>query len=150
GINEVAEESEQHSGPLRARMPHLAVVIPPGTESVAVTIDGGDVAPALLARPLPLDPGSYAITARAPRRAFSTTDTVAEGRETRVDVVFTEVPIAVSATSVAAPPADEGPRPEAPRAEHGSSGTRRTLGWALIGTGGGALVGAAISLGVRG
>jgi hypothetical protein len=154
----VADEAKEHAANVRARLPRLFIVVPPGTDT-RVEVDGQVVASVLLSRPVAFDPGAHKIVATAPGLVFSRDVLVAEREERRIDVVLSRVsPPAAPAPASAGPVAPLASPPEASSgkgvAADSTSGNTshdrwNTLGWVAVGVGGAALVGASASALVR-
>src|SRR5260221_5924945 len=112
----VVEEAKEHAANVRARVPKLLIVLPPGKES-RVEVDGQVVASVLLTRPVAFDPGTHKIVASAPGLSFSREVSIVERDERRIDVIFSSAPL----SAVSASPASRGetvpangPIPDAP------------------------------------
>jgi hypothetical protein len=151
GVGAVMDEARDHAASVRSRVPKLLIVLPAGADA-KVEVDGQAISSGLLARPLPFDPGRHTISASAPGQAFSHEVTISERDEKRIDVVFTAVPVAPAPKVAAAPPAPASPSPpSSPPAPTASSDTgtsargSSTVGWVIVGAGGAALAGAALT-----
>lgn len=111
---------------LRARVPTLAISIPPGMEpssaDLEVALDGQAQSKERLAAPIALDPGVHRVEARAPgRRPFAMVVTLNERDRARVDVALPPIaaepaPIAASASPTPARANDETSGAEKPQA----------------------------------
>jgi hypothetical protein len=90
---------------LRARIPAVALQIPPDAKAAKIKIDGQAVEPSRASVPIPLDPGEHTIDATAEGSvAFSTKVTLAE-KESKVVVVALP---SLTAPPVEAPPSRGG------------------------------------------
>jgi hypothetical protein len=128
---------------IEARMPRLAIVLPPSAPTgTAVVRDGVPVPSATLGDETPVDPGEHVIVTSAPGHLDrSQTVVLLEGQGRRV--------VAETGAATEREPADAEPRPLAPEAPspiaaHGASG-RRTGGWIAGGAGLAGLALAAVS-----
>lgn len=153
GVPTVVDEARDHANTIRGRVPKLLIVLPAGSDSAKVEVDGQVISSGLLARPLPFDPGRHTVAASAPGQAFSREVTISEKEEKRVDVAFSPVPFAATpkiTPSAAAPGPPASSTASSATADSGTSSTRSsTLGWVAVGTGGLAIAGAAITAVMR-
>jgi hypothetical protein len=122
---------------LSRRVPTLVIVSPSGVTGVQVSIDGQVIAPAVLERPAPVNPGQHRVRAWAPGYLdFDTELTLSEG-ERRV--------VTLRLTPEAAPPAEAAPaQPVRARPSASSGLTTRT--YVLVGEV--AVTAAALAVGV--
>jgi hypothetical protein len=151
GVGAVIDEARDHAASVRSRVPKLLIVLPAGADA-KVEVDGQAISSGLLARSLPFDPGRHTVSASAPGQAFSREVTIAEKEEKRIEVTFTPVPLAAAPKSAASAPAPAvtAPPPTPPSADTGTASIgSSTMGWVVVGTGGIALAGAAITAVLR-
>jgi hypothetical protein len=152
-----AAVAEQKAAALAPRLPYLTVTVMAPVPGLQIARDDQLLGPGLLGSAVPLDPGSYVLTASAPgHRSWKTTVDVAEAESKIVQVpeLEPEVPSPVPAPA----PAPELPSPvppavvpvamAAPPAAAVPSATGgHALGWIIGGTGVAALaVGAGFGL----
>jgi hypothetical protein len=130
---------------LEAKLSKLVVKSPP-TEGLAISIDGVPLSSASLGVPLPFDPGTHTVEAKAPGKKVHTAQLVVE----RGPILQTlEIPALADdapppAAAVSAPPAPPPPPPPPPS----SGGGQRTVGLVLGGVGL-AAIGAGAFFGLR-
>jgi len=106
----------------------------PATESsgVELFVNGENLGPNLVGTPLERDPGAYKIRAQAPyAEAVSTEVALGAGDSRRVTIRIVQNP------------------PAKPGEEVDTGGTKRTVGWALVGVGGASLVAGIVTMIVR-
>jgi hypothetical protein len=134
-----AAVAERKAVELEPRLPHLTVT---ATAPIAgLQIQRGDerLGPGLLGSAVPVDPGSYVVTAIAPgHRAWKTAIEVAEAESKTVQVpeLEPEAPPAAEAQPSPAPPAIAPVPPAPPPAPASPSrGGGGTFGWIIGGTG---------------
>jgi len=78
---------------LAASIPTLSLHVPSGVEGVTVTIDDHSIPTPVLDNPVPLDPGSHQVLARAPNRpAFSRAVELLAGQSKTLDLEFDPIP----------------------------------------------------------
>ena len=135
-----AAAAEKKAAQLEPRLPYLTVTVAAPVEGLEVARGGERVGPELLGSAVPLDPGSYVVTARAPgHRPWKTTVDVAEAESRTVQVPELEPQAPPpAATPVVPPPAPTAvapvaPAPLAPTAPPPPS--HSALGWVVGGTG---------------
>ncbi len=151
GAAEVAEESEQHIAALQPRIPSLRIALPADTPSPSVQVDGQPVVTALLAVPLPLDPGQHAVVVEAPGRStFARDVALSEGQSLTLEVVLPKA----EPPPAAAPPVPESPRNKPaptpmPARQPPEPPSSSAPGWIVMGAGGALLVGAGVAALVR-
>lgn len=120
---------------LTPRIPSLVIKVegmPAG--GAQVTLDGDIVATALLGEPLPTNPGRHTVVVQLASRSIRREVLVQEGKQERVVLQLAEAP---ASTGSAPSPATAS---AAPRSERQPASARKTVGWALVGTGGAGLV----------
>ncbi|MEQ9321407.1 MAG: tetratricopeptide repeat protein [Polyangiaceae bacterium] len=140
---------------LQPRIPQLTIEVNdlPEGASVAVTVDGATVPPALLGVARPTDPGDHLIEATVGGTKRAQRITLAEGARERVTLDMS----GAAGTPVQPQPPTHGPGPvspvppmpdEPPPADTGSSSVMATVGWVAIGLGGAGIVAGAIAGGL--
>jgi hypothetical protein len=106
-VAQLKDDEEAASQALRqiaARVPGVALRLPPDIRGVSVTVDGKRVD--MQGGEVDLDPGERALVISAPGRAdFRTTVTAAEGKRTELEV---SLPLASGGSGDQAPPGGEG------------------------------------------
>jgi hypothetical protein len=127
---------------LAARIPELTVALRKDAPSAArVFLDGTQLSPSELGRPVPIDPGTHAVLVRAPGRADQRSELSMHDAERRVVEVDAGPPLD-HATD--APPAGTSPNgPPPPEAGPGSA--RRTTAYLLGGVGAVGVVAGAVT-----
>jgi hypothetical protein len=149
-----AAVAEKRASALEPRLPHLTVIAQGPAAGLEIARNGERLGSGLLGSAVPVDPGSYGVTAGAPgHRTWTTTIELAEGESKTVQVPAlepealpaTELPVLPSPVQPSPPPVPPvtplvGPRP-APTSAGGP------LGWIVGGAGVAALaVGAGFGL----
>jgi hypothetical protein len=122
--------AQEHADALAPKLSYLTVELSPGARvnGLEVLVDGAPRAADLLGIPLPSDPGTRRVEARAPgKRAWSGDVDVGPDSD-RKAIVIPALEDAPAAPVTAPPPADRA----APAAEGGGS---RTAGWIIGGAG---------------
>jgi hypothetical protein len=139
-----AAVAEKKAAELEPRLPYLTVTATALVVGLQIARGDERLGPGLLGSAVPVDPGSYIVTASAPgRRAWKTTVDVAEAESKTVEVpeLEPEAPAAVKAQPPPAPPAIAPVQPAVPPAPASPSrGGGGTFGWMIGGTGVAALV----------
>jgi hypothetical protein len=139
------EVAKQRHAELEAKLSFLTIVVPPETRKLggfALTLNGYPVPQDAWDQRVPVDPGPFAIAAKADGyQPFSTTLRVdPDGDKREVTVTLVRVP---PPPPVAAPPSPVAPPPPPPPRASASGSSRKTLGFVSLGVGGaGLLVGA--------
>jgi len=81
---------------LATRIPKLTLRLPPDIQGASIEIDGHAVTPTVLRYPVPVDPGTHQIIARAPNRPdFSRTVSLAAGESKTLELEFAPAPAPV-------------------------------------------------------
>jgi tetratricopeptide (TPR) repeat protein len=135
-----AAVAEKKATEIAPRLPYLTVTAMAPVPGLQIARGDQRLAPGVLGSAVPLDPGSYVVTASAPGyRAWSTTVDVAEAESKKVQVPELEpegAPPAAAPVPVPAPPAIAPVPPvAAPAAPPSSTTGGHTLGWIIGGTG---------------
>jgi serine/threonine-protein kinase len=135
--------AREHAGALLPTLPRLSVVVPPEVVVSGLVLEKGDrpIDRALWGSPVPTDPGSYVISARAPGH-IPWSLRVDVGSK-NANVVVTVPPLPVDALAPPGPLADARAPASAPR-EQAPSSTQRTSGLIVGGVGLGAIAAGAI------
>ena len=117
-------------------VPHLSIVLPAGTPSDAsIELDGVALGRAALDAPIPVNPGSHAVTLRlADGRATLLNVDVARGTKQEAKLTLpADAPPPAPAPAPSVKPAS--PPPAAPPPPRQESSGQRTAGWISIGVG---------------
>jgi hypothetical protein len=131
----IVEQTGAALAALKPRIPLLTLRIPEGIPGLRVEIDGVVLDEAQLRRPLPRDPGAFALRASAPGyEDFSRIVSLSEGGSQTLDVVLSR---AAPPPSPPSPPPSSAPSPPGPPPR--ASGPAR---WPAYAVGGAALVAA--------
>lgn len=140
GANDVAAAAAAELADLRPRIPRIAVVFAGERRPLRALLDGRKLALAVVDAPLLVDPGEHQLTFEFEGGTIEKKTRVAEHETVRVVIEAPPPRAVVVAVPTAAQPE---PAPSATDKPKGSGGSS-TLGWALVGAGGAALVGAGI------
>jgi hypothetical protein len=90
---EVLSALREPMAALRARIPHLIVLVPPDVDGLGVSLDGRVVTPGYYNAEIPVDPGSHVVEARASgRKPFKRTVVTPERDVTTVAVTLDPEP----------------------------------------------------------
>jgi len=82
---------------LAARIPKLILRLPADVQGASVEIDGHGVTPTVFRYPVPLDPGTHQIVARAPNRSeFSRSVSLSAGETRTLDLELSPAPAPIS------------------------------------------------------
>jgi len=140
---------------LEPKLSRLAVVVPDSsqTSGLVVTRDGESVGDAEWGASMPLDPGQHTVTASAPGKHpwKAVVEIGGAGSTAKVIVPMLDdepAPPPPPAPTIA-PPDTSSPATSTP-AQPASSAPSKTPGWVLLGVGGAAVVGGAITWALRG
>jgi hypothetical protein len=139
GNKDVLAATEEPLRDLRARVPQLTVRVPDVT-GAEVLLDGNRIAPGLHGVPMPVDPGSHRIEARAPGRAAFAKTVQLEERQSAIVEVELAQPRQGSAPPTTAPPPDDEP----PQTDGGEGGGRSKVPAVLATLGAMAFVGVGV------
>lgn len=126
------QEAKHELDALTPRIPSLVIQVeelPVG--GAQVTVDGDIVATALLGEPLPTNPGRHAVVVQFDSRSLRREVLVQAGKQERVVLHLSQASAGTGPSSPTAP---------APASDGHPSSTRKTIGWALVGTGGAGLL----------
>lgn len=126
--------AREHAADLEKKLSKVVFQVNEPAEGTTLRLDGVEIGAAAWGTPVPVDPGSHALEARAPGRTAWSQSIVVEPGPSTLTVRVPELARAPSETSAAdTPEAPAARRPEADRPSDGS--TQRTLGWVAIGAG---------------
>jgi hypothetical protein len=90
---DVAELLPQTIASLRQRTPQLVLVLPNPPANVALRVEGASLAPAVIGRQIPLNPGRHSVVVSAPGfTSFTQTVELAEGERKRLRVLLAPAP----------------------------------------------------------
>ncbi len=133
---------------LEPRISKLTINVAPGSDGVEVKRGTERVEPAMWGTALPIDGGTYTITASAPgKKTWSTEITIAIEKDAKT----VDIPVLESPTIATTPPPAPTPTPPLPTttvtAEASASGSKLPY---IVGGGGLALVGGAVGIGLWG
>lgn len=132
GRTERIDFANQHLGKLEGRLAHLSVSVPasalaPGT---IIYVDGAALAEQAWGVAMPVDPGKHVVRAEAPgKEPFETSV------EASADATGQQVEIPALADAAAGGKSAEGQVSDGGAVAASKSGSSRTLGWVLAGTG---------------
>jgi hypothetical protein len=146
--------AEQKAAELEPRLPRLNIVVGVEVPGLEIFRDDHRLGPGLLGSPIPVDPGTYVISATAPGRAAwsqRVAVTEAESKTVQVPELTGAVPPAPPSAQETSnpPPLRPGAPPAAPdpgAASTPSSGHRGPLGW-ILGAAGIATIGVGAGFG---
>ena len=158
------KEARTRAASLESKLARLAIVVPDASRVAGLEIkrDGQVVGAPQWGEPLPIDPGAHDVVATAPgRRAYrSQLEIAGDASTTKVIVPALEEDAAKSGPASSGSSGSSAPPPAPTASASGtidppppppSSGpSRGTVGWALVGTGGAALVGGTVFWILRG
>jgi hypothetical protein len=137
-----AAVAEKKAAELEPRLPHLTVTATAPVAGLQIERGAERLGPGLLGSAVPLDPGSYVVTASAPgHRAWTTTIVVAEAESKTVQVPELEPEVTPAAEALEprpVPPTIAAVPPAAPSASVVASPSRSgsgAFGWIIGGTG---------------
>jgi hypothetical protein len=134
-----AAVADKKAAELEPRLPHLTVTVMSRVAGLQIARDSERLGPGLLGSAVPVDPGSYVVTASAPgHRAWKTTVEIAQAESKTVQVpeLEPEAPPAEAPEPRPAPPAIAPVPPAAPpAAAPASNGGGGAFGWIIGGAG---------------
>jgi hypothetical protein len=118
------------------RIGHLTVLVEPKDVPITVTVGGAKVPDALVGVERPTDPGTHEVVATAPGYLTQkTTVTLAEAGHETVTLRLPVDPNAAKETPATPPTTTPATPPPGPPPAAASSGSSKTLGYVLLGTG---------------
>lgn len=138
--------AKKRASALEPRLPKLVVDVPRTLDGAEVRRDGVLIGPAAWGSPIPIDPGTHKITARAPgKQVWETTIFAAEGKSARVSIPRDLPSVVVASAPVLTAPESTQTLPIAggttegsasPASKHARSGdSQRAAGWIVTGLG---------------
>lgn len=150
-LTKAVEDGRTELAALEPRIPSLIINVQ-GADAPKVTLDGVDVAAAVLGNKRPVDPGKHLIRAVAPGLApHEASVTVSEGQVETVNIDLRAAPQSVPdrAVSGSGPVAGPGPGP-LPGGDAGSSAgsVQKPVGFGVLGVGAAGLVAGAVATGL--
>jgi hypothetical protein len=132
------EDAKAELERLLPRIPSLLISVEgaPAAE-VQLTLDGEAIASALVGEPIPANPGQHVVVGKRGAQQQSKSTSLAEGAKGELVLRFAPLPAGAAAAGAATqtktepPPADS----DATSDQASGGGTRRLVGWVLVGAG---------------
>ena len=135
GASDVVSEAKDAITALEPRIPTLALTKGEGSQAAVIRVDGKELGDAILAEPMPFDPGTRVIEASASGyKPYRREVRLEEGKKTSITVTLEPVSAAVAPPVTDGRPAEDKPDPTVGTSDV-ESASSSTLAWVSMGVG---------------